>query len=65
LIIDGIEAAKTLTPASSSELAEILSSEKGAIVPVGAGTQLEFGNPLQGADLAICTAGLRYTLKPV
>src|SRR6185503_906005 len=33
-------------------------AEKGAVVPIGAGTQLEFGNPLNRADCVVSLAKL-------
>jgi glycolate oxidase FAD binding subunit len=56
LTIDGISPPKVARPDSIQELAEILSAEKGAVVPAGAGTQLHFGNPLRRGD---CVVDLR------
>ena len=53
MTIDDVSPAKTVRPESVQELAEILSTGKGAIVPVGAGTQMSFGNPLRRADCEI------------
>jgi len=53
LTIDGISPSKTLRPESIEELSKFLSSEKGTIVPFGAGTQTFFGNPLRRADCAV------------
>ncbi len=53
MTIDGLSVLKVLRPESVEELAECLSVEKGAIVPVGAGTQTYFGNPLRHADCAV------------
>ena len=53
MTIDGISPAKTLRPQSVDELAAFLSTDKGAVVPHGAGTQMFFGNPLRRADCAI------------
>jgi FAD/FMN-containing dehydrogenase len=56
--IDGISATRTVSPRTIDELETALSDEKGSIAPIGAATQLEFGNPLQSADCAICLGGL-------
>jgi glycolate oxidase FAD binding subunit len=53
LTIDGIPVPKVFRPATVDELADILATEKGAIVPVGAATQTQFGNPLRNADCAV------------
>jgi len=51
--VDGISPGKIVSPESLGELSELIAAEKGSIVPLGSGTQLEFGNPLQGADCAV------------
>jgi glycolate oxidase FAD binding subunit len=56
--IDGIAAPRTVSPRTIDELETVLSDEKGSIAPVGAGTQLEFGNPLESADCAVSLAAL-------
>ena len=53
MTIDGLSPAKTVRPNSTEELAEYLSAFKGAVVPMGAGTQMFFGNPLQRADCVV------------
>ena len=53
MTIDGISPARTVRPESIQELAELLSTERGAVVPLGAGTQTFFGNPLRRADCAV------------
>ena len=53
MTIDDVSPAKAVRPESVEELAEFLSTEKGAIIPVGAGTQMSFGNPVRRADCAI------------
>jgi len=53
LTIDGISPGKVVRPGSIEELVEFVSSEKGAIVPLGAGTQTFFGNPLRFADCLV------------
>lgn len=55
MIVDGITPGRIVSPESIEELSQVIAAEKGAVVPVGAGTQLEFGNPLQRAD---CVVGL-------
>lgn len=52
-MIDGISPAKVVQPESVEELAAVLAKEKGAVVPIGAGTQTSFGNPLRRADCAV------------
>jgi len=56
--VDGISPGRIVSPESLDELSGLIASEKGAIVPVGAGTQLEFGNPLQSADCIVSLARL-------
>src|SRR5262245_36804010 len=51
--VDGISPSRIASPETLDELSEFIASEKGSIVPLGAGTQLEFGNPLQSADCAV------------
>jgi glycolate oxidase FAD binding subunit len=58
LTIDGVSPSKVIKPESIEELAKEIAGEKGSIVPVGAGTQLSFGNPLRGADCAVDLTGL-------
>jgi glycolate dehydrogenase FAD-binding subunit len=53
LTIDGVPVSRILRPESVEELAECVSAEKAAIVPLGAATQTYFGNPLRHADCAI------------
>jgi glycolate oxidase FAD binding subunit len=53
LTIDGLPPLKVLRPDTVDDLAKLISNEKGAIVPFGAGTQLSFGNPLRSADTAV------------
>ena len=53
MTVDGVELSKVLRPESIDELARALASEKGVIVPIGAGTQAYFGNPLRGADCGV------------
>jgi glycolate oxidase FAD binding subunit len=56
--VDGISPGRIVSPANLEELSELIAAEKGSIVPVGAGTQLEFGNPLQSADCVVSLARL-------
>src|SRR5262249_39129170 len=58
LTIDGIAPNRVLRPESIEHLAQIVSSETSSLVPVGAGTQSTFGNPLRQADCAIDLTGL-------
>ena len=58
MVIDGITPGRVVSPESIEELSQVIAAEKGALVPVGAGTQLEFGNPLQRADCAVSLAKL-------
>lgn len=53
MTIDGITPGRVVFPETLEALSEFIAAEKGSVVPVGAGTQLEFGNPLQGADCAV------------
>ena len=53
MIIDNISIGKTSLPESVAELAAAIADEKGSIVPMGSGTQLEFGNPLRAADCVV------------
>jgi glycolate oxidase FAD binding subunit len=53
LTIDGLAPSKVIRPQSIEELAGALSNEQGAVVPVGAGTQTYFGNPLRQADCLV------------
>ena len=59
MTIDGLSPRKVVQPQSVEEIAEIVSKEKGSIVPLGACTQTYFGNPLRSADCAIDLSGLR------
>jgi glycolate oxidase FAD binding subunit len=58
ITIDGVSIANSVRPNSIEELAEFLSTDRGAIVPFGAATQTFFGNLLQRADCAIDLRGL-------
>jgi glycolate oxidase FAD binding subunit len=58
LTIDGIVPSRVLRPESIEHLAQIVSTETAAIVPVGACTQSSFGNPLRRADCAVDLTGL-------
>lgn len=56
--IDGISVGRSVRPNSVAELAAAVADEKGTVVPMGAGTQLEFGNPLRAADCVVDLSGL-------
>lgn len=58
MIVDSAKVGRLERPESVDDLAEIISGETGAVGPVGAGTQLSFGNPLKAIDCAIDTRGL-------
>jgi glycolate oxidase FAD binding subunit len=58
LIIDELSPSKVVRPQSIEELGEILSAEKGAVVPIGTGTQTFFGNLLRRADCVVELKGL-------
>jgi glycolate oxidase FAD binding subunit len=53
MILDGITAGNMVRPASVTELSSVLADAKGAIVPMGAGTQMHYGNPLRAADCVV------------
>ena len=53
MIIDDLAPTRVVYPSTLEELSEAVAAEKGSIVPVGTGTQLEFGNPLKSADCAV------------
>lgn len=53
MTVDGISPGRIVSPATLEELSNFIAEEKGTIVPVGAGTQLDFGNPLLSADCAV------------
>jgi FAD/FMN-containing dehydrogenase len=56
--IDGKAAGEILLPRSVAELSDCIKARKGSVVPMGAGTQLEFGNPLRSADTVVDLRGL-------
>ena len=51
--IDGISAIRSVRPQTVADLAAAIADEKGTVVPMGARTQMEFGNPLRGADCVV------------
>jgi glycolate oxidase FAD binding subunit len=51
--IDGVAADRVVFPESLEQLSQCVRDEKDSIVPVGAGTQLEFGNPLKRVNCAV------------
>ena len=66
LEIDGVAPHSRVSPSSPEELAETLhiSDEKGEkVVPVGGGTQLDFGMPPQHIDLILETIGLNKVIE--
>ena len=58
LVIDGIPVGKTIRPESIAQLTAAVADEKGSIVPMGSGTQMEYGNPLRTADCLVDLSGL-------
>jgi FAD/FMN-containing dehydrogenase len=52
-LIDGIAPAAIVRPETVPALAAAIAAEKGAIVPLGSGSQMQFGNPLRAADCVI------------
>ena len=57
--IDSIPVPKVIKPESINQLADAIKAEPGAVVPLGARTQINIGNPLRRADCAIDLTGLR------
>lgn len=55
MTVDGVQVGRIASPESIEDLSQVIAAEKGSVVPMGAGTQLGFGNPLQSAD---CVVGL-------
>jgi len=53
MILDGVSPNKTVYPETIQDLADAVASEKGSIVPLGAGGHMHFGNPLKSADCVI------------
>ncbi len=53
MILDSVPVDRVHAPRTTTELSEAIRSETGAMAPVGAGTELEFGNPLGPIDCAI------------
>ena len=47
-----------MRPNTVAELAAAIADEKGTLVPMGSGTQMEFGNPLRSADCVVDLTGL-------
>lgn len=58
MTIDGLSPSRTLKPTTEAELAAAISEEKGAIVAVGSGRQIAYGNPLRRYDCRIDLSGL-------
>lgn len=53
MTIDGIPEGRIVRPESVADLAAAVAHEQGSVVPMGAGTQMEFGNPLRSADCIV------------
>ncbi len=53
MTIEGLPISRIQSPESIDHLAEVVSREKGNLVPLGALTQTYFGNPLRAADCAL------------
>lgn len=65
-VIDGKVPARTLTPGSAEEIAEMLAAaaqSREGIAPIGGGTTLSLGNPIERYDAALCTTGLAAILE--
>ena len=58
MTIDGISPGRVIKIGTIEQAAEIIRTEKGSIVPMGGGTQMEFGNPLRSADCLLDLSGL-------
>ena len=58
MTIDGVAADRVVFPESLEQLTQCVTAEKESIIPIGAGTQLEFGNPLKRANCAVSLARL-------
>ena len=58
MIVDGISVDRVVRPASVTELSSLMSDSKAAVVPMGSGTQMHFGNPLRAADCIVDLTGL-------
>jgi glycolate oxidase FAD binding subunit len=56
--LEGIVPGRTARPTSVAELATVMADERGTIVPIGSGTQMNFGNPLRAADCVVDLSGL-------
>lgn len=53
MILDSVHVDRVHAPGTTAELIEVMRSERGAMAPVGGGTELEFGNPLGPIDCVI------------
>lgn len=58
LTIDSVRIDRVLVPSSVEELSSAMESETGAVAIIGAGTEMEYGNPLRAADCAVDTRRL-------
>jgi glycolate oxidase FAD binding subunit len=63
VVIDGLTPARSVRPQSIEDLSRLLAAERGAIVPLGAGTQTGFGNPLARADCVADLSGLNRIVE--
>lgn len=56
--VAGVTAAEVVTPGSAAEVAEVLRSTTGTVVPVGAGTKTGWAAPPDSCDLLLRTTAL-------
>jgi FAD/FMN-containing dehydrogenase len=56
--VAGVEPAQVVTPATAPEVADLLRSTTGTVVPVGAGTKTSWAAPPTSCDLLLRTTGL-------
>ena len=53
MTIDGISPNRVVRPESIEELSRVIRDSQGSVIPLGSGTQQEFGNPLRSADTVV------------
>lgn len=58
MTIDGLSPSRVVRPGTIEDLSSLLAEENQSVVPVGAGTQLFYGNPLRRADCVADLSGL-------
>jgi glycolate oxidase FAD binding subunit len=58
-LIDSLPVSKVVKPESIGDLSDAIRAERGAVVPLGAQTQLDIGNPLRRADCVVDLTHLR------